>query len=146
MTVLDPIDLREAEKFVAVANTPIFLARRLRESFALQQALKLHGAEKIFGALKNISTRKPADLKQAAEVYFYLVALSLDSDASWLYRARALPSHHIKWFESIADYLISIAKPTILASVGQAELPKRLIIDPEQARNPTANTSRLIQL
>jgi hypothetical protein len=146
MTTLDPIDLREAEKSVAVANTPIFLARRLRENPALQRALKLHGAEKIFGALGIISVRKPSDLKQATEVYFYLVALSLDNDASWLHRARALPSPYIKWFGEIADYLISTTKPTFIASVGRIETPKNLIINPEQPRNPTANTSLLIRL
>jgi hypothetical protein len=146
MTTLDPIDLREAEKSVAVANTPIFLARRLRENPALKRALDMHGAGKVFGALEIISARKPNDLKQASEVYFYLVALSLDSDASWLHRARALPSPHIKWFEEIADYLISTTKPTFVASVGRTETPKSLIINPDRPRSPTANTSLLIRL
>ena len=72
---------------VAVANTPIFLARRLLENAAVRQAHQLHGAEKIFAALQKISARKPSDLNEAAEAYFYLVALSLDDNKLWLRRA-----------------------------------------------------------
>jgi hypothetical protein len=147
MTTLEPIDLREAETAVVVANTPIFLARRLRENPALQRALELHGPEKIFGALEKISGCKPTDLKQATEAYFYLVTLSLQNNALWLHRARALPCPHVKWFKDIADYLISIAKATTTASVGNPiQTPQHLIVDPKLPRNPTANTSTLIRL
>jgi hypothetical protein len=75
MTIL-AIDLHEAEVSVAVANTPIFLARRLRENSAVRRAHDLYGPDKLFVALQSLAARKPDNLSQAAEVYFYLVALS----------------------------------------------------------------------
>jgi hypothetical protein len=94
MTALTPIDLGEAEVTVAVANTPIFLARRLRENPAVRRALSTHGAERIFVALQAVSLNKPATLAGVTEVYFYLIALSLDDDGTWLRRALALPAPH----------------------------------------------------
>jgi hypothetical protein len=46
LTAFDPIDLGEAAISVAVANTPIFLARRLQENLAVRRAHELHGPEK----------------------------------------------------------------------------------------------------
>lgn len=149
MTALDPIDLRDAMMSVAVANTPIFLARRLHENPALQRAHLLHGSTKIFTALESISKREPEDLNQATEVYFYLVALSLDTDLSRLRRAQSLIVPHIKWFKEIADYLTSTAKATAITSlqapsiIGLTPPPN---IDPTAPRNSTANTSTLIRL
>jgi hypothetical protein len=101
MTKLAPIDLREAAIAVAVANTPIFLARRLRENPALKRAYDLHGSAKIFAALRELTQEELADIEQATEAYFYLVALSLDNDTSWLRKAKAFLPQDLKWFETI---------------------------------------------
>jgi hypothetical protein len=148
MTAL-AIDLREAGLSVAVANTPIFLARRLLENAAVRQAHQLHGAEKIFAALQKISARKPSDLNEAAEAYFYLVALSLDDNKLWLRRAGALSAPHVKWFADVADYLLGTARATVISSVHAPTtltVPSKIIIDGERPRNATANTSHVIRL
>jgi hypothetical protein len=143
MTCLDPIDLRDAEVAVAVANTPIFLARRLLEDDATRRAHKLHGAERIFGALKSICARKPKDLKEATEVYFYLISLSFDEDRTWLRKAEALAAPHIKWFQEIAEYLSLTMTPTILGTV---QAPQRIIVDPRPTDNTGGNISKIIRV
>src|SRR5258707_2002050 len=117
MTKLDPIDLREAAIAVAVANTPICLARRLRENPALKRAYDRHGSEKIFSALRELTQMELADIEQATEAYFYLVALSLDNDTSWLRKAKAFAPHDMKWFETIIEYLLVSSKSTVIKSV-----------------------------
>jgi hypothetical protein len=143
MTALDPIDLHDAELAVAVANTPIFLARRLQENPAVQRAHVLHGADKIFGALEAVSARKPRDLSEATEVYFYIVALSFDDQKSWLRRARTLPAPHIKWFSDIADYLIDTSNSTVVTTV---QAPTRIIVGQQSAHDAAANTRTVIRL
>jgi hypothetical protein len=143
MTVLEPVDLRDAELAVAIANTPLFLARRLYENPAVKRALDVHGAEKIFNALRSIIERKPQTLNQATEAYFYLAALSFSEDLSWLRKASKFNAHYIKWFKGISEYLISTARPTVTLSLQSHSLqaPPKPIVDPPQFRNPTANTS-----
>jgi hypothetical protein len=144
MTALTPITLDEAQAAVAIANTPIFLARRLRENPALRRAHTMHGAEKIFAALHTVSPIKPADLAAATEVYFYLVALSLDDDKSWLRRASTLPAPHIKWFSEVAEYLADTAKATVAKTLNLHASPSVSFIKPEQSA--TSNRSHQIKL
>jgi hypothetical protein len=144
MTALTPITLNEAQAAVAVANTPLFLVRRLRENPALRRAHVMHGAEKIFAALQTVLPNKPSDLTAATEAYFYLVALSLDDDKSWLRRALALSAPHIKWFSDIAEYLVETAKPTVAKTLDLHASPAVSFAKPHKIA--TSNTSRQIKL
>jgi hypothetical protein len=150
MTVLDQVDLRDAQTSVAIANTPIFLARRLHENPATLRAHANHGPMNIFGALESIANRKPEGLRHVTEVYFYLVALSFDNDLSWVRKAAALSAPHVKWFSEVAEYLVVTAKSTVTMSLhasSQAVVPQsQLVIEPPPPRNSTANTSNLIRL
>ena len=135
MTVLEPLDMRDAEKTVALANTPIFLARRLRENPAVRRALTLHGAQNIFQALEEICGRTPETLADATEVYFYLVALSYDVDLSFLRRANTLIAPNIKWYKDVAIYLVSKIAPVISLSVTVPARPTLMTAVPRSASN-----------
>src|SRR4051812_21469407 len=68
-------DLSDAEFALAVANTPLFLLRKLREDEASRNiAIALPEAE-IFRRMKQRLARKPKDLRERVEPYVYLVAL-----------------------------------------------------------------------
>jgi hypothetical protein len=142
MTVLEPITMAEAETAVAVANTPIFLARRLRENQAVRRALQLHGPAKIFAALESIAPRKPYSLTDATKVYFYLVALSFDMDLLWLQRARKLAVPHIKWFSEVGDFLASGTVSTTKSSI----TAPAIISTPHIIRSSVANNSTVRDL
>jgi len=148
MTALEPITLHEAEMAVAVANTPIFLARRLLENAAVSRALTLHGPERIYAALQSVAAQPPANLSAVTEVYFYLVALSLAPDKSWLRRSAGMEVPHVKWFVDIAEYLSDTAKVTVrkmldLTNEGLPNAPTKIT----PGYIGTANTQpRLIKL
>jgi hypothetical protein len=114
MTAIPSIDLRDAVTTVAVANTPVFLARRLRENSSLKLAYTTHGSAKIFAALEGISKKNLTDIEDVTEVYFYIVALSLDSDLSWLNRLKGFTFPYVKWTREIIEYLLSIVKSTTI--------------------------------
>ena len=140
MTALAHIMLDDAERFVAVANTPIFLARRLREDPAAKRAHEFHGAQAIYSALEGIVARQPATLADAAEVYLYLVALSFDNDLSWLRRTCSLPSPHIKWYQAVGDYLLAVATSTLTMSAQlSTPAPGSLVRDPSRPYVSTSN-------
>ena len=142
-TTLLPVSLREAEMSLAVANTPMFLVLRLREDPAVRRALELHGAKRIFSALETATRRKATDLSEATEPYFYLVALSLDPDLSWLQRASSLPASDIKWFKEISEYLNTTSRATVRVSL---DANPAVVVDPPQQRSATANISTSLRV
>jgi hypothetical protein len=86
---------------------------------------------------------KPANLTEVTEVYFYLVALLLDDDKTWLRRALALPAPHFRWFGEIAEYLVDTAKATVAKTLNLQASPNVPFISSHQ--RATSNTSRQIK-
>lgn len=118
MTILSPIDLRDAATIVAVANTPIFLAKRMRELPAAQRARELFTPEQLFGALEQLVLRKPTSHDQVVEPFFYLSVLALHNQGVLLRKASELSAPNLRWFAEVAAYYYAAARPTSLVSVG----------------------------
>lgn len=143
MTILDPLNMSDAETSVAVANTPIFLARRLRENPALQRAHALFGADKLLRALETIADREPRSITDATEVYFYLVSLSFDNDLKYLRRASELPVKHVKWFSEVAQYLLKSVRPISVTSVQARATVSPTIIGDSSVSNSRPSIIRI---
>jgi hypothetical protein len=117
MTVLNPVTLDEAEMAVAVANTPFFIARRLREDPATRRAYELHGPDKLLQALETVAPRDSRSLAEVTEIYFYLVALSFEPNLKYLQKATNLAARNVKWFTSVAESLLESARANSSISV-----------------------------
>ena len=87
MTDLSDVRLPLAEQAFAVANTPLFLLRKLRSDPAVLEIARVAQPKAILSALKKSLRRKPKTLSDAVSPYVYLVALSMTRDLGWMEEA-----------------------------------------------------------
>lgn len=112
MTQPDQIDLRTAEAAFAVANTPLFLMRKLRSDPAVALLARNRRGEELLALLRQIAGQVPRDPREAVLPYIYLVALSLKQDLSHLREAAGIAQPHADWYEYIGKYLVQSTLPT----------------------------------
>ncbi len=115
----DPTRIRTplAEKAFAVANTPLFLLRKLRSDPAVLEISQTVPPGTIFAALKDSLRRSPKTLSDAVQPYVYLVALSLTRDLQGLKEAAQLEAPYADWFAYIAKVLVDTYQPTVLETI-----------------------------
>ena len=134
----DQIDLSEAERVFAVANTPLFLLRKLRADRGVQDIHANFTGPQILKALKSAIRKKPTTLDAATRPYAYLVALSMNTEVSYLKQAAELSVPHFDWFEYIANVLVKTRRPTSMQTITVA--PE--IVSPSLSHKSTAPVKR----
>src|SRR6266446_9920943 len=112
------VDLKKAQAVFAVANTPLFLVRKLQEDPAVHAlANKLHG-DVLLRELELSVQKKPETIREAVIPYVCLVALSLYADASYLTKSVSVqPKYEDDWFDYIRTALIQLYRPTQIRTV-----------------------------
>lgn len=112
MRHLEDIDFSRAELSLAVANTPLFLVRKLKGDTAVLELSHFNG-EDLLNWLRNSLQNKPNDLSEAVKPYVYLVALAAKLDNQFLLRAADMkPSYEDDWYSYIYNVLTDTYKPT----------------------------------
>jgi len=106
------IDTQTAEAALAVANTPLFLLRKLRADPIVASLARDRNAEELLSSLREISQKEPQTLQDLVLAYVYLVSLSLKENLSNLHAAAAIPIQ-AEWYRYIANYLAQSAEPTV---------------------------------
>jgi hypothetical protein len=130
--LIDRFDLSQVERDFAVANTPLFLLRKLRINSEVDRLSRSLDGRRLIHELGRALMRKPRILRNAVRPYVYLVALSKQQDKSLLRRAAALEAPHHPWFKCIADVLLA---PTVATESGAFEFPASLI-EPKAPAQP----------
>jgi len=111
---------REARAFaasiLAVANTPLFVVRKLRERpDILTLALSMDIAD-IAEKLKKSAGSSPRNVRESAAPYLYATLLSMRGDARSIASVlRVNPSY--RWFGNIAEFLIKTTVSTSRKSI-----------------------------
>jgi hypothetical protein len=106
-----------------LANTPLFVVRKLKaDPFVLQMAQR-HGSHEIMQSLMVSLSKKPTSLKQAVLPYVYLVALAIKPDLQALNVARRLDGQHHDWYNYVANALFQMT-PSVSATNVNADTPK----------------------
>jgi hypothetical protein len=111
------LDLADAEMALAVANTPLFLLRKLRSDSSVQSISRAKSVAEILDALIFQLKRQPENLTQEVEPYVYLVALSMKRDLPSLKQAANMDAPHTKWFRYLAEVLVDEYKPTLRENI-----------------------------
>jgi hypothetical protein len=112
MTSPSQLNTSSAEMTFVVANTPLFLLRKLRSDPVVVEMSTSIPAAQIFKALQKSIRRKPKTIKDSVRPYVYLVALSLLRDQSYLRQAATLSAPHAEWFTYLAKILTKTNTPT----------------------------------
>jgi hypothetical protein len=108
---LSHIDKNTALQVFAVANTPLFLLRKLRAHPVVDEIQKYHGRE-ILSALRRSVRKRPSDLNDFASPYLYLMAIAAKQDLALLQQAADLPAPYHDWYSIIANMLIMMFRVT----------------------------------
>jgi hypothetical protein len=113
MKTLHDVDLKQACRAFAVANTPLFLIRKLRQDTTVREISKSFSGEEILNRMKDLMARAPETIFDHAAPYAYLVALSLKEDDEFLRKAVTIPAPaHWIWFDYVANVLVRTYSPT----------------------------------
>lgn len=101
-------EFRSAELNYMVANTPTFLARKLREDEDVQKFARNVSSTAIIDAIKKLTTHPPTDLREKYLPLVLLGALSAKGDRSALRSASEFDRGTIRWYHEILEYLIQV--------------------------------------
>jgi hypothetical protein len=107
MNSLRSISLRSAEQTFAVANTPLFLLRKLKADAAVSRIAREASPEKISLWLRAALKQRPKSVRAAVLPYVLLVSLYLQGNFQYLREASKLPSDHAYWFRYMAELLLN---------------------------------------
>ena len=128
---VNEINLKRATQIHAIANTPLFLVRKLQADPAVRQAADSISGEEIVQALRTAVTREPVSAEDAVRPYVLLVALWFSPKIAHLQEAAKLETSIYSWYSYIAEALL-----TSFSAVQQ-----QIIKVPAQVSPPTVCSS-----
>lgn len=106
-------DLAGPMEVFAVANTPLFLIRKLRQEPVVSDIARSFSGKEILGALQDALEREQTELQDIVAPYVYVVALSFEIADQYLNEAAKLPNlKKWDWLEYILQVLAESYTPT----------------------------------
>src|SRR5436190_13534617 len=92
------IDLSGAEAAFAVANTPLFLLRKLRADVAAMDIARLNSGKSILADLRRALQGKPVGFAESVLPYVLILALSYKTDFRLLRTAAKQRAARYPWY------------------------------------------------
>jgi hypothetical protein len=106
MKNIEEAKLIQACETFAVANTPIYLVRKLRMDQEVFEIGRTFSSDDILAAIRRAIQADPADLLNAVRPYAYLVALSMKPEIKGLQEAEKIEVKPWRWYKFISNYLL----------------------------------------
>jgi hypothetical protein len=100
------VDLSQARYVYGIANTPLFLVRKLQDDPAIRRLGAECSGEQLVDALRLIAAREPASAAEAVRPYAFLVALWFNPKMEYLKEASNIQTPFFKWYGYIAQVLL----------------------------------------
>jgi hypothetical protein len=116
---LNDVDLTEAVRSLATANTPLFLIRRLKIDAAIRSISEGVSDDEILNGLRVVLDVGPTNPLNTVRPYAYLAALWMKPRPDALRAAVAMNANRWFWYQFMASYLMETYSPistqTVLA-------------------------------
>lgn len=113
MTQIDEMQFVGAQRAFAVANTPLFLLRKLKDDADVQQVSREFNGAQLISLLESSLRYRPKTIRDAVLPFIFLVALSFKEDKKFLDAtitiARGYPD---EWFDYLRSVLIQTYRST----------------------------------
>lgn len=110
---MNDIDLTSAVDMYAVANTPLFLLRKLQRDPLTREIATSFSSDQILAALKSALEAEPSSAEEYVKPYVLLVALSQQPNDSGLRAAGAMPkTEKWDWYGYLQRVLLASFNPT----------------------------------
>lgn len=104
-------DLSQASESYLLANTPLFLIRKLQTDPIVQDISRSFSSKDILDALKISLRRYPSSIEEAVWPYLLVTALFLNGNTSDLQEAAGLTATNSKWYNYVAATLLARSSP-----------------------------------
>lgn len=146
MNSFSEANLSGASRAYAVANTPLFLLRKLREDTAVLEISQSFSADAIYSELRTAIIAVPHDIVTTVRPYVYLVALAMKKNEDYLRQVATLPGiANWDWLEYIRQVLLETSSPVseqVLSIPAQLSAPTLSI----HASSPTQDNKIVLTL
>jgi hypothetical protein len=143
MTVAQKYSFRQAETALSVANTPLFLLRKLRsDAVVVEIARDLHD-EELLNALRTAAQHEPTNIRESVLPYVYLVAVALKGKRALLEQAANVDAPHAKWFKYISSFLLQSFVPTSRKTISILTPTTRLRPDVSKSTSVTTSVKNI---
>ncbi|QCB54274.1 hypothetical protein E5675_07390 [Sphingopyxis sp. PAMC25046] len=106
MIDLEAINLNAAKAHFALANVPMYIARKLREDPAILNIALHNDADALFAEFVNRVSSEPASLREQVYPFALAVAAALKQDTPALKQMATLDLHHFGWLSDMISGLI----------------------------------------
>jgi hypothetical protein len=139
------VDLTQATPALAVANTPLFLLRKLRDDPAVQELGRRASNEELLDALRGSIQCEPTDLESAVRPYVYLVALFVKPGPTFPSEIGGIEAPHLTWFRYLRDYLLKTGSPVQIERIvvpNQLRAPRASIVDSSPVESRRINVGK----
>jgi hypothetical protein len=101
----EEIDLSETANIYMIANTPLFLIRRLQADSSVA-ALSLHcGTNDLYSGIESALSASPENPVEAVRPFAYLIALRNHNDPDMFFKASELRAPYLSWYPTVARML-----------------------------------------
>ncbi len=118
MIDLDKTDFNSASSAYLVANTPLFLLRKLREDPNIGELARSVTSEQLFDALKYAAQKDANTLADRVRPFILLVALAIKGDINRLRETTGVrPPIRADWFDYLCRVLIETHRPTMRSTI-----------------------------
>lgn len=104
-------DLSHASYVYGIANTPLFLVRKLQDDPTIRALGAECPGEQLVDALRLIEAREPATALEAVRPYAFLVALWFNPKIDYLREASNIQIPAYRWYAYIAQVLLETFSP-----------------------------------
>jgi hypothetical protein len=112
MMNIENLCISQAATYLTVANTPLFLSRKLRLEPRIAEFSSMTDDLTLFEKLKTLLAHTPQTLEEEAKPYVYVVALAMKNRSDLLLQAQQIISNDYRWFSHVLAYLVSSITPT----------------------------------
>jgi hypothetical protein len=111
------VDLSEAGNTYLIANTPLFLARRLQTDSSADLLSRLCSCEDLYAGIVDALQKDPENSIDAVRPFMYLIALRGQETPDLFFKAAELHSRRHPWYTTVARVLEATFIPQVNESI-----------------------------
>jgi len=111
------VDLSEAGNTYLIANTPLFLARRLQADSSTAVLSRSCSGEDLYAGILDALQGNPENPVDAVRPFVYLIALRGQGSPNLFFKAAELRSQSHPWYSTVARVLEATFIPQVNESI-----------------------------
>jgi len=134
---LETFDLSQAAYTYGLANTPLFLVRKLQDDPAIRAISNSCSEDVILQSLRLLMGQEPTSALEAVKPYAYLVALWFKPEIGPLQQAAEMKTRAHQWYSYVAEVLIETYSPVQTQLIEVPGVLPAPSVTPEEAPTST---------